>query len=605
MAGTEWVTTEQKAFLQELYSEFLKAQLHSTLSAFWTEVYRGWFEKWPEISVIYPDVPNHESLTDEQKKTLGVAVKKRQQQLRTWFNYRSQRSGRASVNAMTKSIHKMFGNKAKGTRVHTPAEIFLSNHGAEVQNKLQDAIDAGSIMTKGEKLTTARKLALEAYTAASPEVQASCLAAVQAEHDAKASAVLRLKGAPEDRTNAERAKALEECTGPIAHFLQAIHEMTGFHWTIMGAGPDPRYNGDINVTSFHTGVNEYGQNWMQATPDFNERHLKPFAAFVSHLFPESTRKTHALSYVPPTPSQEDTALLAAEQLAQPGIQLPSPPAPVHPGRLSVPDALLPDTLLSFNTTDDFDGSSDHMGLSSFSSSSGGSNYIHLPAFDMNKDRVASTSTGSGFYPSDLMPSSRLGDYLSSPSSPMLSWNQDAHYGQNYSLPPFVASPKFNFPLLSVPAGSSLEVPHPTTDRFGAESPANTAVTVETPNILQHTTPTTDHHLADAESRIDGELTTENCSDHSNLAPAIVTVDAVVPPVVKKSRCVARVAATVDAAADVPPAIRKTGHVRMETTRLTQANNIGQSHMKRARAAGPVIASGPPKKCEFLFLRLLA
>lgn len=40
--------------------------------------------------------------------------------------------------------------------------------------------------------------------------------------------------------------------------------------------------------SFHTGVNEYGQNWMQATPDFNERHLKPFAAFVSHLF----RKVH-------------------------------------------------------------------------------------------------------------------------------------------------------------------------------------------------------------------------------------------------------------------------------------------------------------------------
>jgi hypothetical protein len=224
---------------------------------------------------------------------------------------------------------------------------------------------------------------------------------------------------------------------------------------------------------------------------------------------------------------------------------------------------------------------------------------------MNEDRVASTSTSSGFYPSDLMPSSRLGDYLSSPSSPMLSWNQDAHYGQNYSLPPFVASPKFNFPLLSVPAGSSLEVPHSTTDRFGAESPANTAVTVETPNILQHMTPTTDHHLADAESPIDGELTTENCSDHSDLAPAIVTVDAVVPPVVKKSRCVARVAATVDAAADVPPAIRKTRRVRTETTRLTQANNIGQSHMKRARAAGPVIASGPPKKCESLFLRLLA
>ncbi|KAG2090886.1 hypothetical protein BD769DRAFT_1395708 [Suillus cothurnatus] len=359
----------------------------------------------------------------------------------------------------------MFRNKAKGTRVHTPVEIFLSNHGAEVQKKL--------VTTKGEKLNTARKLALEAYTAASHEVQASCLAAVQAEHDAKANTALRLKCAPEERTNAELAKPLRS----------AIHEMMGFHWSIMGAGPDPCYNSDINITSNKA---------------------------------ESTRKTCALSYVPPTPSQEDTALLAAEQLAQPGIQLPSHPAPIHPGRLSVnnavlqlastsiPNALLPDTLLSFNTMDDFDGScgsSNYMGLLSLSSSSRGSNYVHLPAFDMCEDRVASTSTSSGSYPSDLMPSSHLDDYLSSPSSPMLSWNQDAHYGQNYSLLPFITSPKFNFPLLSVPAGSSLEVPHPTTDQFGTESPVNMAVTVETCNILQHMTPTTDSHLADAKSPV--------------------------------------------------------------------------------------------------------
>jgi hypothetical protein len=326
---------------------------------------------------------------------------------------------------------------------------------------------------------------------------------------------------------------------------------------------------------------------------------------------------HAFSYVPLTPSQEDIALLAAKQLAQPGIQLPLPPAPVHPGCLSVnnavlqlastsiPDALLPDTLLSFNTMDNFDGScgsSNYMGLLSFSSSSRGSNYIYLPAFDMCEDRVASTSTSSGSYSSNLMLSSHLDDYLSSPSSPMLSWNQDAHYGQNYSLLPFITSPKFNFPLLSIPAGSSLEVLHPTTDWFGAESPVNIAVMVETCNILQHMTPTTDSHLADADAKlpVDGELTTKNCSDHLNLAPAIVTADMVV----KKSRCVAHVVATVDAAADVPPAIRKTSCICTETTCLTQANNIGQNHMKQVRAAGPVIASGPPKKCKSLFLHLL-
>ncbi|KAG1840747.1 hypothetical protein F4604DRAFT_1690661 [Suillus subluteus] len=214
---------------------------------------------------MYPGVPDHESLTEEENELLGIAVKK------------GIRGVHASVNAMTKSIQKMLGDKAKGTQVHTPAEIFAkSNHGAGVHIKL--------IVTKAEKLNTMRKLAQEAYAAASPDVQVSCIATVQAERDAKASEVLKQKRAPEERTNTELAKALEECPGSIAHFLQAIHEMTGFHWSIMGAGPDPCYNGNINVISYRTGVNEQGQNWMQATPNFNERHLKPFTAFVSCLF---------------------------------------------------------------------------------------------------------------------------------------------------------------------------------------------------------------------------------------------------------------------------------------------------------------------------------
>ncbi|KAG1878129.1 hypothetical protein DFJ58DRAFT_720873 [Suillus subalutaceus] len=285
MAGTEWVTAKQKAFLQGLYSDFLKAQLQATLTAFWTEVYRTWFEKWPEISIMYPGLPDQESLTEEQNKLLGIAVNKRRQQIRTWFNYQSQRGGRASVNAMTKSIQKMLGNKVKGTRVHTPAEIFTkSSHGANIRNQLRNSIDSSSVMSKGEKLNTVRKLAQEAYTSAGPEVQASCIAAVQAECDAKAGEVIKQKRAPDERTNSELAKALEECTGPIAHFLQAIHDLTGFHWSIMGAGPDPRYNGDINAISYHTGANKQGQNWMQATPNFNERHLKLFTTFVLRLF---------------------------------------------------------------------------------------------------------------------------------------------------------------------------------------------------------------------------------------------------------------------------------------------------------------------------------
>ncbi|KAG1745515.1 uncharacterized protein EDB91DRAFT_1080409 [Suillus paluster] len=464
---------------------------------------------------MYPGVPDHESLTEEQNELLGIAVKKRHQQLRTWFNYRSQRGGRASVNAMMKSIHKMLGNRAKGTRVHTAAEIFAkSSHGADVHIKL--------IVTKGEKLNAMRKLAQEAYTAASPDVQASCIATVQAECDVKASEVLKQKRAPEERTNTELAKALEEFPGPIAHFLQAIHEMTGFHWSIMGAGPDPHYNGDINVISYHTGVNEQGQNWMQATPEFNERHLKPFTAFVS---PEHMRKTRALSYVPPMPSQQDTLVLGAEQgVPEPGMQVfshvPLPPA----------SAPIASSLLSFDTPD-------------FASScaSGSSGYMELLTFDIFLDQTA---------PSDV-------------SQP--------------SLPPFITSeaPKFNFPLISAPASAFLDVLQP----LGMESGGNAAAATA--------------DLALASSAGEDAITEASNDPQPLLGTDLESVDAIVadaPPTVGAT-IVADVAApqtltpmaapqmlapTIVTDVVVPPAVRKTGCVRMETTRLVQANNIGQN-----------------------------
>ncbi|KAG0704198.1 hypothetical protein DFH29DRAFT_873978 [Suillus ampliporus] len=558
MAGTEWVMAEQKAFLQGLYSDFLKAQLQATLTAFWTEVYCTWFEKWPEISIMYPSVPDHESLTEEQNKLLGIAVKTRHQQIRTWFNYQSQRGGHASVNAMMKSIQKMLGNKAKGTQVHTPAEIFTkSSHGADVHNKL--------ITTKGEKLNTARKLAQEAYAAASPNVQVSCIATVQAECDAKASEVLKQKHAAEERTNTELAKALEECPGPIAHFLQAIHEMTGFHWSIMGTGPDPRYNGDINVISYHTGVNEQGH----------------------------VRKMCALSYVPSTPSQKDTSTSGSLSIENGAL----PPA----------SAPITSLLLSFDTHDFASscGSSDYMELPTFSSSYRSSDYMELLTFNMydnnlNVQPSSSTSTSTSSY--SLMP------YLNSPSSsPISSWNCDACNSQNYtspphfqphdtfesfhgqiamsditqpslptsdltqpslptsnvtqpSLPPFIApkSPTFNLPPISAPASSFLDVLQHTTEPLGMESVVNAAAAT-----------------VDFKSSAGGDLITETCNDPQPTAgplgmesvTAIVT-DVVVPQMVGAT-IVADVAApqmvTPMIVTDmvVLPAVRKTGCICIE------------------------------------------
>ncbi|KAG1729675.1 uncharacterized protein EDB91DRAFT_1085701 [Suillus paluster] len=457
---TEWVTAEQKEFLQGLYNDFLKVQLEATLAAFWTEVYRTWFEKWPEISIMYPGVPDHESLTEEQNELLGIAVKKRHQQLRTWFNYRSQRG------------------------------------------------------------------AQEAYTAASPDVQASCIATVQAERDAKAS-----------------------------------------------EGPDPRYNGDINVISYHTGVNEQGQNWMQATPEFNERHLKPFTAFVSRLFLEHMRKTRALSYVPPTPSQQDTSVLGAEQgVPEPGMQVFSH-APLPPA-----SAPIASSLLSFDTPN-------------FTSlcASGSSGYMELLTFDMYDDNLNVPPSSS----TSLMP------YLNSPSSsPISSWNRSAHDSQNYTSP-HIQSHDILDSFLDQTAPSDLAPFWMSCNHWATESGGNAAAATA--------------DLALASSASEDAITEASNDPQPPLGTDSESVDAIVadaPPTVSAT-IVADVAAPQTARSNgsssnyslqrlsltwlVPPAVRKTGRIHMETTQLVQANNIGQN-MKQARlAAGHSIARGPPKK----------
>lgn len=112
------------------------------------------------------------------------------------------------------------GNKVKGTRVHSAAEIFSkTGFATDVRDQLDEAIASGSVVTKAERLNTLKKLTKEAYENAHPEVKALCLAKVQEEHMTKASELLNPR--TRERTNAELAKCvgliLREC---LAHSYQ-------------------------------------------------------------------------------------------------------------------------------------------------------------------------------------------------------------------------------------------------------------------------------------------------------------------------------------------------------------------------------------------------
>ncbi|KAG2357827.1 hypothetical protein BDR07DRAFT_1490283 [Suillus spraguei] len=220
MLPAEWTTPDQKAFLESKYNNFLKAQVGASAMQFWGPVFLEWFRRFPEELAIFGEAP--EVLSEEQKEAKGAAVELRQKKIKNWFNYRSQESGRSAVNAMGKTIWQMLTNKAKGTQIHTEAEVFSKmRYTDDVQVQVKESIASGSL-TKSEKLGAVKMMTRTAYEDASEDIKALCRAKVQAERDAKASEVL--KKTDEAPTNAQYARLfhLEDatCTALIPVFIK-------------------------------------------------------------------------------------------------------------------------------------------------------------------------------------------------------------------------------------------------------------------------------------------------------------------------------------------------------------------------------------------------
>ncbi|KAG0700234.1 hypothetical protein DFH29DRAFT_1001323 [Suillus ampliporus] len=172
------------------------------------------------------------------------------------------------------------------------------NYDTAVRSQIKERIESGLLVTKNEKLMAVRELTKAAYEVVPPEIQSLCKAKAAEEHEAKASVMLS-EAATGTPTNAQYAKALEECISPISQFLDVIRQLSGWEWTVIGGGPDPRLSGMLNVSSYHTGVNQSGLTWKQATSNFTDKHLNPYLSYLGMVFTEDDRKKHALDYVPP------------------------------------------------------------------------------------------------------------------------------------------------------------------------------------------------------------------------------------------------------------------------------------------------------------------
>ncbi|KAG1741400.1 hypothetical protein EDD22DRAFT_959037 [Suillus occidentalis] len=520
----------------------------------------------------------------------------------------------------------------------------------DVCDQLDEAIASGSVVTKAKRLNTLKKLTKEAYENAHPEVKALCLAKVQEEHMTKASELLNPR--TRERTNAELAKALEECTGPIAHFLQAIHEMTGFHWTVMGAGPDPRHNGDINVMSYHTGTNEYGQNWKQATPDFDDKHLKPYVAFISSLFCEFTsfffpiidlyneaehiRKTRAADYVLPTPSStlgtEANPIAGESQSSNTSQNLPSTSALIHsprllPGTAQTPipaptwyPTQHPDELISWDDGFDFGGSGD-FGMPGFQNPSGASIMnVSMPSLSLSplipptslytspprlRPQLSTTGFASSTPPSDSPAPFFTSPAFTFPTLPApIPTHEPSTSAPSDSPAPFFTPPSFIFPTLpapiSTPNYSNSTAPASSTAISVRVSHSDAAVYGQS---LSNLVDTAENNTADASIEVldTSGMGTPDATAVEAAATRRVDVNNDMTTTSSKPKgrpTTGKHMRQVPTDSEIPSdsngmqPVRKTGRIRTETTQLMQANNIGQN-LKRPQHTKP--HSKRPKK----------
>ena len=69
-----WTTEEQRVWFEAKLPAFISAQTAGNPSAFITEAKNEWFEKWPELPLLFGPAAVLEDLTEAQRQEYGAAL---------------------------------------------------------------------------------------------------------------------------------------------------------------------------------------------------------------------------------------------------------------------------------------------------------------------------------------------------------------------------------------------------------------------------------------------------------------------------------------------------------------------------------------------------
>ncbi|KAF4582599.1 hypothetical protein EYR38_006213 [Pleurotus pulmonarius] len=274
---------------------YLEAQKKGRLDKFWLEMWGAWFQEWPE----------HEDMSIVDPKERAVAhtatLEKQKKYLKCWFPNHSKKT---RVNPYGRLIKQAL-DKKKPTRRPQHVQLFCKLYYGTLISPLVRAdmkrltLLNGVKPSRGVFLKLLRKHSQRQYKKADPSVKD----AVSAEFERREKLKEEKEKEPEPKSPAAYAAAIDDISAHFSGFSQILAELTGWSFTLLAGGPDPRDGGSINTISVHHGKNHAGLSFGNATPNLKEMIGVPYAMFLHSVYtPAPAVPTAVPTAWPPTPN---------------------------------------------------------------------------------------------------------------------------------------------------------------------------------------------------------------------------------------------------------------------------------------------------------------
>ncbi|TFK68350.1 hypothetical protein BDN72DRAFT_898212 [Pluteus cervinus] len=254
MAPPSNFNSDQLEFFQNRYSKYRQAQAEGELTDFWESLFLDFFDLWKE---------------EPEGKT-------RKDQMKYWFRNhkdsrkRGERAGQPVLNLQP----------LKRKRARTAEEQYSKLYYRE---KLKEQVDEVlEHKPKGQHAAVIKSMTREAFQNETEEVKHHVRETVMQERNK-----MKLQREMDKAKNPEYTPEMQAAytvglVDKLSNILAELEKKTGWTYSLMCGGPDPKTAGRVQVYGIHRGKNKDGKNFHEVHADAQKGYSMAFVKFLHH-----------------------------------------------------------------------------------------------------------------------------------------------------------------------------------------------------------------------------------------------------------------------------------------------------------------------------------